>query len=69
MESQADRFAMDRSYGQDLASCLIKLTKTILSVVEVDWLYAICKLNEPHLLERIRALGWTGPREEKGESD
>jgi Zn-dependent protease with chaperone function len=65
MEMQADEFAKKRGYATDLASCLLKLTKTNLSLIDVDWLFAVCKLNQPHLMERIRAFGWKRPDKEE----
>lgn len=65
-EFQADRFAMDLGYSQDLARSLLKLHTQNLSSLDADPVYASYHFSHPHLTERLKALGWKGDERVKG---
>jgi len=57
-EYQADRFALDRGYGEPLCGGLIKLSKENLSGASLnpDPLYSLVHFSHPPLLERIEGI-------------
>ncbi|RMZ75841.1 hypothetical protein DV737_g5074, partial [Chaetothyriales sp. CBS 132003] len=57
-EFEADRFALDLGYRQELAKSLIKLQVQNLSTMDADWMYASYHYSHPILAERLAALGW-----------
>ncbi|RMZ78194.1 hypothetical protein DV738_g3983, partial [Chaetothyriales sp. CBS 135597] len=60
-EFEADRFALDLGYRQELAKSLIKLQVQNLSTMDADWMYASYHYSHPILAERLAALGWRSP--------
>lgn len=58
-EFEADKFALDLGYRQELARSLIKLQVENLSTMDADWVYASYHYSHPILTERLKALGWT----------
>src|SRR5947209_967611 len=61
-EFQADKFATELGYSNQLAKSLIKLQVQNLSTMDADWLYASYHFTHPILAERLAALGWKGER-------
>lgn len=57
-EFQADAFAKGLGYPEQLARSLLKLQIQNLSTMDADWMYASFHFSHPHLVERLRALGW-----------
>lgn len=57
-EFEADKFALDLGYKQELAKSLIKLQVQNLSTMDADWMYATYHYSHPILAERLNALGW-----------
>ena len=57
-EFEADKFALDLGYKQELAKSLIKLQVQNLSTMDADWMYASYHYGHPILAERLAALGW-----------
>lgn len=57
-EFEADKFALDLGYKQELAKSLIKLQVQNLSTMDADWMYATYHYSHPILAERLTALGW-----------
>ncbi|KAI1135722.1 peptidase family M48-domain-containing protein [Hypoxylon sp. FL0543] len=71
-EFQADAFAYNLGYKNELASSLIKLQIQNLSTMDADRLYASYHFSHPILSERLKALEWTPTGkvvEEKKEED
>jgi STE24 endopeptidase len=58
--ADADKFALDLGYKDDLAKALIKLQVKNLSAMDADWLYSAYNHSHPILVERLRALGYKG---------
>ncbi|KAH7177386.1 myosin-like coiled-coil protein-domain-containing protein [Fusarium sp. MPI-SDFR-AT-0072] len=59
-EFQADAFAKQLGYPEQLARSLLKLQIQNLSTMDADWVYASYHFSHPHLSERLKALGWKG---------
>ncbi|KAI3588799.1 myosin-like coiled-coil protein-domain-containing protein [Fusarium oxysporum f. sp. albedinis] len=59
-EFQADAFAKQLGYPEQLARSLLKLQIQNLSTMDADWMYASYHFSHPHLSERLKALGWKG---------
>ncbi|KAH7008579.1 myosin-like coiled-coil protein-domain-containing protein [Ilyonectria destructans] len=59
-EFQADAFAKQLGYPEELARSLLKLQIQNLSTMDADWMYASYHFSHPHLSERLNALGWKG---------
>ncbi|KAK7432378.1 zinc metalloprotease [Neonectria magnoliae] len=59
-EFQADAFAKQLGYPEQLARSLLKLQIQNLSTMDADWMYASYHFSHPHLSERLNALGWKG---------
>lgn len=57
-EFQADKYALDQGYGDELASALIKLSIENLSSFDADWLYSAYNHSHPILAERLSAIGY-----------
>ena len=57
-EFEADKFALDLGYKEELAKSLIKLQVQNLSTMDADWMYATYHYSHPILAERLTALGW-----------
>ncbi|KAK9459470.1 peptidase family M48-domain-containing protein [Lipomyces oligophaga] len=57
-EYEADAFAVNLKYRDDLANSLIKLHIQNLSTMDADWLYSSYHYSHPILPERLRAIGW-----------
>jgi STE24 endopeptidase len=58
-EFQADSFARNLGYKEELAKSLIKLQIQNLSTMDADWMFASYHFSHPILTERLRALDWT----------
>jgi STE24 endopeptidase len=58
-EFQADSFARNLGYKEELAKSLIKLQIQNLSTMDADWMFASYNFSHPILTERLRALDWT----------
>lgn len=63
-EFEADKFAFDLGYQNELARSLIKLQVQNLSTMDADWMYASYHYSHPILAERLGALGWKGSKSE-----
>lgn len=57
-EYQADEYAKNQGYTEDLAASLIKLSTKNLSSLNADWLYSAYNHSHPILAERLSALGY-----------
>ncbi|KKF96179.1 CAAX prenyl protease 1 [Ceratocystis platani] len=57
-EYQADAFAADLGFSNELAQSLIKLQIQNLSTMEADWMYSSYHYSHPILSERLAALNW-----------
>ncbi|KAL2266410.1 hypothetical protein VTJ83DRAFT_5762 [Remersonia thermophila] len=57
-EFQADAFAKNLGYSNELARSLIKLQIQNLSTMDADWMYASYNFSHPILAERLKALDW-----------
>lgn len=57
-EYEADQFAKERGYSDDLARALIKLLSENLSTMDADWLYSSYHHSHPILAERLEALDY-----------
>lgn len=57
-EFEADRYAVESGYREQLARSLIKLNSENLGALESDWLYAAYQLSHPGICERLTALGY-----------
>lgn len=57
-EYQADEYAKDQGYTEQLASSLIKISTKNLSSLNTDWLYSAYNHNHPILADRLSALGY-----------
>ena len=57
-EFEADEFATNLGFQQELARSLIKLQVQNLSTMDADWMYASYHFSHPILSERLGALGW-----------
>ncbi|KAK5661543.1 hypothetical protein OQA88_11448 [Cercophora sp. LCS_1] len=68
-EFQADAFASNLGYSNELARSLIKLQIQNLSTMDADWAFASYHFSHPILSERLKALKWqpTEKVETKGE--
>ncbi|VDD82460.1 unnamed protein product [Mesocestoides corti] len=55
-EFQADAFAVSIKPGEKLKNALLVLTKDNLSFPVYDWLYSLCNLSHPSIIERIKAI-------------
>lgn len=58
-EFEADAFARNLGYSEDLAKSLIKLQVQNLSTMDADWMFASYHFSHPILTERLKALDWT----------
>ena len=58
-EFEADKFAQELGFQQELARSLIKLQVQNLSTMDADWMYASYHFSHPILAERLAALGWS----------
>ncbi|ELA41600.1 uncharacterized protein VICG_01348 [Vittaforma corneae ATCC 50505] len=52
-EKQADRFAVDQGYGNELKAALLKLHTENMAMPVVDWLYSAVGYSHPHVFERL----------------
>ncbi|ODQ51725.1 hypothetical protein SAICODRAFT_8656 [Saitoella complicata NRRL Y-17804] len=59
-EFQADAYAKNLGYGEELSKALIKLQVQNLSAMDADWMYSGVHHSHPILAERLRAVGWKG---------
>lgn len=57
-EYQADKFAKDQGYKDEIASGLIRIYSDNLDQLHTDWLYSICNSSHPNLVERLVAIGY-----------
>lgn len=57
-EYQADAFAKEQGYKEDLAAALIKLCNKDLTSLNADWLYSAYHDSHPILADRLSALGY-----------
>lgn len=57
-EFQADAFARNLGYSDELAKSLIKLQVQNLSTMDADPLFASYHFSHPILTERLKALDW-----------
>lgn len=57
-EFQADAFAQNLGYSEELAKSLIKLQVQNLSTMDADSMYASYHFSHPILSERLKALDW-----------
>lgn len=57
-EYQADNYAKDQGYKDEIASGLIRLNSDSLDALYTDWLYSICNSSHPTLVERLVAIGY-----------
>ncbi|KAI5955203.1 hypothetical protein KGF54_001764 [Candida jiufengensis] len=57
-EYDADKYAFDCGYAEELARSLIKLSNENLSSMNADWLYSAYHHSHPILPERLSALGY-----------
>ena len=57
-EFEADTFAKDLGYQNELARSLIKLQVQNLSTMDADWMYASYHYSHPIWAESLAALGW-----------
>jgi len=55
-EFQADAFSVNLKSGEKLKNALLVLTKDNLSFPVYDWLYSLCNLSHPPVLERLQAI-------------
>lgn len=55
-EYQADQFAKDQGYGDEMCLGLIKTLTHSLEDTEADWLYSLFCYSHPLLMERLNAL-------------
>lgn len=55
-ERQADRFAVDLGFGDQLKSALVKLHLKNECVPVIDWLYSAIHFDHPHTTERIETI-------------
>lgn len=61
-EFQADAFAQNLGFSDELARSLIKLQIQNLSTMDADWMYASYNFSHPILSERLGALGWSADK-------
>ncbi|KAL5342606.1 peptidase family M48-domain-containing protein [Aspergillus crustosus] len=59
-EFEADAFAVNLGYSEELSQSLLKLQIQNLSTMDADWIYASYHYSHPILPERLKALGWEG---------
>lgn len=64
-EYQADNYAKEQGYKEEIASGLIRLNSDSLDELHSDWLYSICNSSHPNLVERLVAIGYE-PEENVG---
>ncbi|CAD1811496.1 CAAX prenyl protease 1 [Candida parapsilosis] len=57
-EYDADKYAYDCGYSEELSRSLIKLSNKNLSSMNADWLYSSFHYSHPILPERLTALGY-----------
>lgn len=57
-EYEADKYAVDCGYSENLSRALIKLSKENLSGLNADWLYSSYHHSHPILPERLDAMGY-----------
>lgn len=57
-EYQADQYAKECGYGDELCLGLIKMYSHNLKGIDTDWLYSMYFYNHPSLIERLNALGY-----------
>lgn len=57
-EYDADKYAQDCGYSEELSRSLIKLSNENLSGMNADWLYSSFHYSHPILPERLSALGY-----------
>lgn len=57
-EYQADAYAKEQGYTDELAASLIKLSTKNLSSLNTDWLYSAYNHSHPILADRLSALGY-----------
>lgn len=67
-EYQADQFAKNQGYSDDLASSLIKLSTKNLSSFNTDWLYSAYNHSHPILADRLSAIDYVS-KEKIGDVD
>lgn len=69
-EFQADRFATDMGYGEQLITALKKISSENKGCIDPDWLYCALNYSHPPMLQRIAAveayLAKTKPAKRKG---
>lgn len=69
-EFQADRFAVDMGYGEQLVSALKKISAENKGCIDPDWLYCALNYSHPPMLQRLAAiekyLAETKPAKRKG---
>lgn len=68
-EYQADKFASDLGYTNEIASGLIRLDKKNLTNTTNDWLYALYNVTHPNLVERLTAVGYDPSKAETEEKN
>lgn len=61
-EYQADEYAKNQGYTEDLAAALIKLSTKNLSSLNTDWLYSAYNHSHPILADRLTALGYVSEK-------
>ena len=57
-EYEADKYASDCGYSEELSRSLIKLSNENLSSMNADWLFSSYHYSHPILPERLSALGY-----------
>lgn len=55
-EYNADKFAVELGFGEDIYSGILKLNKKSLGAVDVDPIYSTFKYSHPHTTERLAAI-------------
>ncbi|EMG47484.1 CAAX prenyl protease 1, partial [Candida maltosa Xu316] len=66
-EYEADKYASDCGYSEELSRSLIKLSNENLSSMNADWLFSSFHYSHPILPERLSALGYVSKEKVKKE--
>lgn len=61
-EYEADAFAKEQGYSEDLCVALIKMLSENLSTMDADWVYSSYHHSHPILSERLGALGYVSKK-------
>lgn len=61
-EYEADAFAKEQGYSDNLSVALIKMLSENLSTMDADWLYSSYHHSHPILSERLNALGYVSKK-------